>query len=129
MSKDYKKWMAIKANINNANSRPIGYKKREIWICCIGENIGHEEDGKGKLFVRPVLVIKKFGADMCLVIPLSTTARRGVFYYPFDGHTGKTSIALLSQPRIIDSTRLRRKIGKADNEDFEEIRSRLKELF
>jgi hypothetical protein len=56
MNKDYKKWMAVKANINNANSRPIGYKKREIWICCIGENIGHEEDGKGKLFVRPNVI-------------------------------------------------------------------------
>jgi mRNA-degrading endonuclease toxin of MazEF toxin-antitoxin module len=128
MDKDYKKWMAAKSVINNSKSRPIGYKKREIWICSVGENIGHEEDGKGTWFVRPALVIRKYGADMCFVVPLSTTSNRGVFHYPFDGHTGKTSVALLSQSRVIDSARFRRKIGKADITDFDEIRRRLKEL-
>jgi mRNA interferase MazF len=129
MKKDYIAWMAAKANLNSLCARPIGYKKRDVWICSIGENIGNEEDGKGKLFARPVLILRKYGAEMCLVAPLSTTPRRDWFHYPFDGHTGKTSVALLSQLRVIDSARLRRKIGKADNKDFEEIRRLIKELF
>jgi len=34
----------------------MGYKKRETWICNIGENIGFEEDGKGNEFTRPVII-------------------------------------------------------------------------
>jgi mRNA-degrading endonuclease toxin of MazEF toxin-antitoxin module len=56
-------------------------------------------------------------------------AVKGKYYYQFNGHTGKTSVALLSQSRVIDSARLRRKIGKADASDFVEIRRLLKELF
>ncbi len=48
MNKDYKIWTPVKKNINNNRSHPIGYKARDIWICNIGENIGFEEDGKGK---------------------------------------------------------------------------------
>ncbi|MDR1358410.1 MAG: hypothetical protein LBJ48_03525 [Coriobacteriales bacterium] len=47
--KDYKKWMMVKSSVHNDANRPIGYKEREIWLCSIGENIGYENDGKGKL--------------------------------------------------------------------------------
>ena len=129
MKKDYQKWMHVKAEINNKLPRPIGFKERQIWLCNIGENIGFEEDGKGSRFVRPVLILKRYGTQMCHVIPLSTTTKRNdLYYYPFDGKTGKTSVALLSQSRVLDSARLHRKIGLIEKDDFENIKQKIRAL-
>jgi mRNA interferase MazF len=114
--------MALKAKLHNMSNRLIGYKERDIWICNVGENVGYEEDGKGKEFRRPVLIVKAFGKTLCHIIPLSTTAKRGKFYFPFDGKTGKKSIALLSQSRSIDTARLRKKIGYISKDDFIELK-------
>jgi mRNA-degrading endonuclease toxin of MazEF toxin-antitoxin module len=62
------------------------------------------------------------------VLPLSTTDKRGRYYYEFDGHTGKQSIALLSQPRTIDSARLRRKIGYISKTAFDELKMKLRSV-
>ena len=129
MNKDYKVWMPVKARINNGGSCPRGYKEREIWYASIGENIGFEEEGKGKKFDRPVLILRGFSRHLCCVIPLSTTNKQGKFYYSFDGNTGKISVALLSQVRVIDTMRLRHKIGIASKENFSEIKKKIKELF
>lgn len=113
--------MPIKTDINNNGSNPIGYKRREVWLCNLGENIGFEEDGKGDRFVRPVLILKIYSRRFCHILPLSTTDKRGKFYYEFNAGTEKTSVALLSQSRSIDSYRLIRKIGIANNADFKAI--------
>lgn len=124
--KDYRAWMLVKSSIHNSPQRPEGFKKGEIWICSIGENVGYENDGKGKHFARPVLILKSHSNRTCHIVPLSTTTKRGIFYYPFEGHTGQTSVALLTQSRTIDTARLKRKIGSADKADFDEIRKRVK---
>jgi mRNA interferase MazF len=129
MDKNYIQWMPAKARINNKTARVPNFKERDIWISNVGENIGFEEDGKGRDFTRPVLILKKFGRNMCFVVPLSTTNKSGWFYHPFDSHTGTMSVALLSQVRVIDSLRLRRKIGVAGEDDFSKIKDRIKEVF
>lgn len=128
MTKNYCNWMKVKAESHNAENRPQAFKVRDIWIASIGENIGYEEDGKGTEFARPVLILKTYGKNVCHVVPLSTTPKRGIFYYPFDGHTGVVSVALLSQSRTIDSARLKRKIGAADEKDFECVKERIRNL-
>jgi mRNA interferase MazF len=128
MEKDYKAWMPIKAKINNGSMRPPRYKERDIWICSVGENIGFEEDGKGNGYRRPVVVLKTYNREFCHVIPLSTTEKRGRYYYPFDGHTGRVSVALLSQSRAVDNSRLHDKIGYVTQNDFDEMRRRLREI-
>lgn len=126
--KDYEIWTPVKIEVNNKELSPKGFKEREIWICNIGDNIGFEEDGKGKDFTRPILILKVFNRRFCYVLPLSTTQKRGKYFYPFDGNTGKTSVALLSQMRAIDSIRLRGKIGFINKQDFMKIKNQLKEL-
>jgi mRNA interferase MazF len=120
--------MPVKSSIHNSVNRPLGFKKRDIWYASVGENVGFEEDGKGKKFVRPVLILKVFGSQLCFVIPLSTTDKRGIFYHPFDAKTGKISVALLSQARTLDTARFHHKIGRVGSEDFAEIKKQLKEL-
>lgn len=128
MEKDYITWTPVKASIHNNGNRPLNYRAREIWVCSIGDNIGFEEDGKGNGFRRPVLILKSYSKTFCHVIPLSTTDKRGKHYHAFDGHTGKTSVALLSQLRAADTSRLVQKIGYASKDDFEEIKNALREL-
>jgi len=128
MLKDYKKWMPVKSEINNNEKHPRGYKEREIWLCSVGENIGFEEDGKKESFSRPVLILRIFNKNFCHIIPLSRTKKRGKFHYAFDGNTGRTSVALLSQSRAIDSSRLLRKIGVANKKDFKIIQKQIKEI-
>ncbi|MBT4376483.1 type II toxin-antitoxin system PemK/MazF family toxin [archaeon] len=128
MKKDYRIWTPTKIEINNKKLSPKGFKQREIWICNVGDNVGFEEDGKGKDFTRPVLILKVFNRRFCYVTPLSTTPKRGRYFYAFDGNTGRTSVSLLSQLRAIDSIRLRDKIGFVNKKDFEEIKRRIAEL-
>jgi len=127
MYKDYIEWMKIKKEINNSNLRPLWYRERDIWMCNLGENMGFEEDGKGKKFVRPVLVLKKFNRNFCIAISLSSINREGKYYYSFNGKSGKISTALLSQIRCIDSLRLRHKMGKVSQKTFIQIKQKIKE--
>lgn len=128
MIKDYCDWMSVKSEINNEELFPLGIKAREIWICNLGDNVGFEQDGKGCDFTRPVLILKAFNRRFCYVLPLSTTTKRGRFYFSFDGGTGRISVALLSQLRAVDSCRLRNKIGVCKKNDFVEIKKRVLEL-
>jgi len=128
MFKDYKRWVGVKAEINNNERYPIGYKERDIWFCSVGENVGFEEDGKKEAFGRPVLILRVFNKQFCHVVLLSKTGKRSKFYYAFDGRTGRVSVALLSQSRAIDSSRLVRKIGVAGSGDFGLIKEKIKEL-
>lgn len=125
MYKDYGFWMKVKKEINNLYLCPVGFKEREIWYASIGENVGCEEDGKNKRFARPVLILKKFNCRLCLGIPLSSKEKIGKYYYSFDGNTGKISVAILSQIKSLDSTRLLHKIGKIEQRDFLEIKRKL----
>ena len=72
--------------------------------------------------------MKVFSREFCHVVPLSTTEKRGKYYYPFDGKTGKISVALLSQSKPIDIARLSRKVGYIDKENFKEIQKGIKEV-
>jgi mRNA-degrading endonuclease toxin of MazEF toxin-antitoxin module len=126
--KDYKDWMPVKASIHNVGFRPQHYKAGEIWICSIGDNIGYENDGKGIGFNRPVLIISGINKFTCVIVPLSTTSKRTEYHYPFDGSTGKTSVALIRQIRVIDTSRLTRQFGKASHADMIKIKGLIKKL-
>jgi len=128
MFKDYKRWVGVKKKINNNERYPLGFRERDIWVCNVGENVGFEEDGKGEDFVRPVLILKVFNRKFCHIVPLSTTEKRGRYCYAFDGKTGKTSVAILSQTKSVDAVRLHAKIGKVSKGDFERIKEEVKKL-
>lgn len=122
MSKDFAGWADQKADLE-AKTAPPYFHPREVWWCALGVNIGFEEDGKGPEYTRPVLILRKFGA-MFLALPLSTTSKRGVFYYAFTYKAERgESVALLTHVRALDSRRLIRKDGMASKEDFTAIQA------
>ncbi len=117
MQKDFKSWHKKKAAINDAEIL-LDFKEREIWLCHLGANIGHEQDGIGDQFLRPIIILRKFGNEVLWAIPLTTTRKEGGFYFQFSFRPPDVSTAILSQIRLIDSKRLKRKIGIIKKGDF-----------
>jgi mRNA-degrading endonuclease toxin of MazEF toxin-antitoxin module len=127
MEKDFKKWNDKKNIINSITEIP-NFHEREIWICFLGLNIGFEQDGAGDNFQRPVVIIKKFNNDTCLIIPLSTTNRRGRYYFAFIFESDVISVAVLSQAKFIDARRLSFVIGYINEIDFSNLMKKFKAL-
>ncbi|MCV6606595.1 MAG: type II toxin-antitoxin system PemK/MazF family toxin [Campylobacterales bacterium] len=121
--KQYNQWNEVKKDVEKGKN--IYFHEREIFYGHLGENIGFEQSGKGENFVRPILVYKKFNNKVFLGIPLSTTEKRGKYYFEFNFKEEKQSVAILSQIKLIDSKRLDRKIGKMSIEDFDNLKIKL----
>ena len=124
MKKEFNKWMTLKDSIHNFKSRPAGYKTRDIWWTSIGTNVGFEEDGKGKFYNRPVIILRGFSKELFLGIPLSHTKNRGKYYHDFMVN-GDISVALLSQIRAFDTLRLISKYGVVNMQDFKNIKKKI----
>jgi mRNA-degrading endonuclease toxin of MazEF toxin-antitoxin module len=127
MKKDFKEWFDEKSSIHNDRGR-VFFHEREIWFASLGANIGFEEDGKGKEFRRPVLVLKKFNNESLWAIPLTKKIKKGKYYFNFTLGDRGTNTAILSQLRMIDSKRLQYKIGVLGDNHFEDIKQKLKLL-
>ncbi len=131
--KDYKKWIIIKSSVNNIEDKSLYFHEREVWYCHFGENVGFEQDGKGELFLRPIVIIRKFNNDIFWGVPLTRTYKDLPFYFQFSLVTEEVKVrekstAILSQIRLIDAKRLRRHIGYINKDDFLELKQKLKAL-
>lgn len=58
--KRFDEWNEVK-KILQLNSKAILFRERDVWWYAAGENLGSEINGKGKLFSRPILIIRKYG--------------------------------------------------------------------
>ena len=125
--KDFHGWHQKKSSIHNLETRPFFHEK-EIWFSYLGTNIGFEQDGVGGDFQRPVVIIRKFNNEVCWIIPLSKTDKRGKYYFAFPFNKNITSVAILSQIRLLDAKRLSRKIGEMEDKDFVKLIEKLKIL-
>ena len=84
--KEYDIWNGLKKKIQFENDElNLNYfpQEGEVWMSSLGKNIGHEQNGSGDNFSRPVLVIKKFNNHMFWCIPLSTKQKSFDFYFNF----------------------------------------------
>ena len=126
MQKDFDKWNEIKKETNA--EEPRLYTVREIWWCRLGVNIGTEQDGGGERFLRPAVIMRGFGSDACLVVPLTTSPREHPLRISIGTVNGYPARANLSQVRVIDTRRLVEKIGFLEKELFARIRKTAREL-
>jgi mRNA interferase MazF len=126
--KDYLKWMPIKADINNSAVRPRYNAGDVVWVS-IGENVGFEQDGKGRLFARPVLIVKGFNKELFWGVPLTSNASKTGKYYVSFTVKGKTSVAILSQLRAFDASRISgSRIGVVNKSVLRDIQHKLANL-
>ncbi len=126
MPKEHDKWIPLKKKIDGFDNDAL-FHEQEIWWCFLGVNVGHEQDGKGDDFRRPVLIVRKFSRSLCLVIPLTTAVAEKPhrLHVMFGKRIGQV---LLSQIRIIDEKRLLSKMGWLSPFQFSEIKKTLMKL-
>ena len=127
MSKKFDEWNNIKQKLHNKKSKIIIPKNREIYWASIGVNVGFEQDGKGEIFSRPVLVVKRYSKNLFFGVPLSTQIKEGSFFYTFTLNK-KQSNALLVQAKAYDTKRLENRIGMISKDDFQTLKIKLKDL-
>lgn len=125
--KQFDKWNEVKKFVDDRKNI-INFKEREIFWTRIGENVGFEQNGKGHEFSRPVLVVKKLNKQLFFGVPLSTSIKHGNYFYQFSFLPNKISTALLVQAKVYDMKRVDTKIGMIHKDDFEKLKSGLKEL-
>lgn len=111
MEKDFDRWNNKKKK-THAETIWRAFYEREVWWMHAGVNIGVEIDGKHELFLRPVIVVRKFNKDMALIVPTTAQDKTGNrYYFAVAGDDNKQYTVCLSQIRAISSKRLFRKIG------------------
>jgi len=117
MPKEHDKWIPLKKKIDSFEKKLL-FSEQEIWWCTSGVNIGHEQDGKGKDFRRPVLIIKKFSSSVCWAVSLTSSLEEK----PYQVHImfgGRASQVILSQLRLISV------MGRLSKFQFTEIQKTL----
>jgi mRNA interferase MazF len=125
--KDFDTWNREKKAVDSrARPETIFWHEREVWWCALGVNVGVETDGKHENFERPLLIVKKFNADMFWALPLTSREHRGTHYVNVH-YEGGTSTAMLSQIRTVSTKRLIRKIGMIPEPGFDAIRKKLRD--
>jgi mRNA-degrading endonuclease toxin of MazEF toxin-antitoxin module len=92
-------------------------KRWQIWWCRLGENVGHEQCGKGDEFLRPVVIIKKFNRNLFYGVPTSSKYKNNKYYFDLKLKKNNT-FALLSQMRAIDARRLKYKMARLPDADL-----------
>lgn len=117
MEKDFDRWNIKKKTTQEINE-PVLFYEREVWWCIVGTNIGVEIDGKYELFLRPVVVVRKFNKHMTLVAPTTTQNKDNKYYFNVLGEDDKTYNTCVSQIKSISSKRLFRKIGMVKESDY-----------
>jgi mRNA-degrading endonuclease toxin of MazEF toxin-antitoxin module len=123
---EFELWHQEKVVIQKDKLRPH-FHEREIWFSSLGLNIGFEQNGKGKRFLRPVLVFKKFNNEICWCLPLTRTKRTGKYYFSFMFNNTNSNV-VLSQIRLLDGKRLEYKIGDIDKATFNLLKDKFVEL-
>ncbi len=124
--KKFDEWNVAKKDINSGIN--VFYKIREIWWCRLGVNIGFEEDGKGKNHERPVLILRGFSRQVCLVVPLTTSTKVNPYYIQVGMVDGKPASAIISQIRLIDTKRFLGRVEILDIDIFNKIRKAIKNM-
>ena len=114
--KDFDGWHPIKKDVNQRDAIPT-FKRREIWWCSTGVNIGVEQDGKNHRYERPVLIVRKFNRRLLWGIPLSTKIKDFPHYLTIEFKATKEKEPkersfVISQMRSFDSLRLIRPLEK-----------------
>ncbi|MBZ7982155.1 type II toxin-antitoxin system PemK/MazF family toxin [Campylobacter sp. RM12640] len=124
---NYDEWNEVKKNTSKSTEKAV--KVGKVYWVRLGLNIGSEVYGKGKNYVRPVLVLKLIYKNSFIGVPLSTKAKDNSFPYFYSFYTKNNDIrtALLSQIKLFDTKRVENIANiNISKSDFENIRDKIK---
>ncbi len=124
MIKHFIDWIITKIIIDKKERQNIIINEYQVFWCSLGVNVGDEENGKGEIFRRLVLIFKKFNNNIFWGIPLSTKIKDNKYYVKILLKDEYVS-AMVSQLRILDTRRLYEYIGCISRADFNKIQNRI----
>ena len=124
MIKHFIDWIITKIIIVKTQRKDLIINEYQVFWCSLGENVGDEENGKGYIFRRPVLIFKKFNNNLFWGIPMSTKNKDNKYYVKVL-LKGIEQSAMISQLRVLDSKRLDQYIGYVSKADFIKIQNRI----
>ncbi len=121
-------WNHKKKQLHGSHPK-ILFKEGQIWWCSLGVNVGEEVLGKGPLYRRPVIVIRKITHSPCVVIPTTTQEKRaGSWYFPFEVNNLKRW-AMVYQIRFISSRRLSNRESTLSDPDFQALKKAVRDFY
>jgi len=126
MEKDFDKWNNIKKELEN-NQEKFFFKEGEIWWMSVGVNIANESCGKGDIFRRPVLILRKLSGNSFVGLPLSSKEKVGSWFADVTINSQKRYV-LLYQIRMFSTNRFESRLATLDDNDFKKIKEKLKQL-
>lgn len=126
MKKDFDNWNNQKKLLDNTEQKFL-FKQGEVWWCAVGTNVGDESCGKGDVFGRPVLILKKLSGENYIGIPLSTKRKTGTWFVDVNVR-GEVVSALLYQIRMFSANRFQRRLTTLDIVDFTRVKEKLEAL-
>jgi len=121
----FDKWNNLKQILHKKET--ILFSERDIVFLSMGQNIGFEQYGKGDDFLRPVVVLKKFNKNIFLGIPLSSKIKDGYYFHTIK-FKDRVNSALLLQIRTFDSKRIKYKLARLSNNEFEKLKNEVKKF-
>jgi mRNA interferase MazF len=127
MEKEFDHWNGVKKALDKREQLP-SFQERQIWWCSIGVNVGFEVYGKGKIYTRPVLVVRKFSKHSFFGVPMTSKRKTQPYHFPtfFKGTEGS---AQLAQLKLFDSKRLMDLMGYLPDDQYNGILAALTALF
>jgi len=128
MMKKFDEWNKEKKRTDANNAYNPLYHERQIRWCRLGVNVGYEQDGTGKDFSRPVLILKGFSRHVCLVAPLTTSTKDNPYHIDVGVVGGKRASVIISQIRLIDTRRLDTLIETLSKEQYSVVRRAVKAM-
>ena len=101
----------------------------QIWLANLNPTRGSEQAGIRPVVIFQADVLNKFTTTV-LTIPLTTNLRRAslpscVFIPKGEGHLENDSVALCHQLRVLDKTRLQRKLGMVEQSTLSTIETKM----
>ena len=118
-TKNFAGWIKIKEQIHyRIVVRSIA--DGDIWWCKLGENVGNEICGKGKDFLRPVLIVRKLSKTNFIGVPLTSQKHSGNWYVKFV-FRNRNEYAVVAQIENISINRLHYKMGEATIGDLNKV--------
>ena len=126
MNKDFDAWNSIKKGLDNIQ-KEFFFKEGEIWWMSVGLNIANESCGKGSIFKRPVLVLRKLSGNSFVGLPLSTKEKTGTWFTDILVNDQKICV-LLYQIRMFSTNRFESRLATLDSNDFKKVKQKLEQL-
>ncbi len=120
----YDEWNNLKKKVSKSNKQ-ILFKEGEVWWCSLGYNIGTETFGKGRIFSRPILILKKLSNETSICIPLTTKIKVGSWFVRIQIHDVDNYV-MLNQIRMLHAKRFQRRMFVVGNSTFNTIKEKLK---